>query len=79
MLEIITFEKKLGIDSSHKKWRGLKIMTVSFLVACTGAILTLLGLGKVGYWVVVLGVLGGFVGIVLHFYAMFSQHAGSGR
>lgn len=79
MLEKITFEKKLGIDSKDKKWRGLKIMTVSFLVAAAGAILTVLGLGKLGYWVVVVGVLGGFVGIGVHFYAMFSQFSGFGR
>ena len=79
MLEKITFEKNLGIDSSHKKWRGLKIMTVSFLVALSGGVLAFLGLGKIGYWVVVVGVLGGFVGITMHFYAMFSQYSGSGR
>lgn len=72
MLEEITFEKKLGIDSSEKKWVGLKIMTVSFLVAICGGLIAFLGLGKLGYWVVVVGVLGGFVGISLHFLAMFT-------
>ena len=72
MLEKFTFEKKLGVDSSEKKWIGLKIMTVSFLVAMLGALFAVLGLGKVGYWVVVFGVLGGGVGIFLHFLAMFT-------
>jgi hypothetical protein len=72
MLEKFTFEKKLGVDSSEKKWIGLKIMTVSFLVAMLGALIAVLGLGKVGYWVVVFGVLGGVVGIFLHFLAMFT-------
>ena len=77
MLEKITFEKKLGIDSSDKKWRGLKIMTVAFLVAAAGALLAFIGWGKVGYWVVIVGVLCAFIGIVLHFGAMFSQHSES--
>ena len=79
MLEKITFEKKLGIDSSDKKWRGLKIMSVSFLVALSGGVLTILGLGKVGYWVVVIGVLGGFVGLAVHLYAVFNQVSKRGR
>ena len=79
MLEKITFEKKLGIDSNDKKWRGLKIMTVSFLVALGGGIVAFIGLGKLGYWVVVSGVLGGFIGMAMHFYAMFSQFFKSGR
>ena len=72
MLEKITFEKKLGIDSSEKKYIGLKVATVSFLVAFTGGLTAFLGLGKIGYWVVVVGVLGGFVGIILHLLAMFT-------
>ena len=79
MLDIIAIEKKLGIDSSDKKWRGLKLMTVSFLVALGGGILAFIGLGKLGYWVVVAGVLGGFIGMAMHFYAMFSQFSKSGR
>ena len=72
MFEKFTFEKKLGIDSSEKKYIGLKVMTVSGLVAFAGAIVAFLGLGKVGYWIVVVGVLGAFVGISLHFLAMFT-------
>jgi hypothetical protein len=73
MFEKITFEKKLGIDSSEKKYLGLKIATVSFLVALSGGLIAFLGLGKIGYWVVVVGVLGGFIGIFLHFLAMFTS------
>ena len=73
MFEKITFEKKLGIDSSEKKYIGMKIGTVSFLVALLGGLVAFLGLGKVGYWIVVLGVVGGFVGMFLHFLAMFTS------
>jgi hypothetical protein len=72
MFEKFTFEKKLGIDSSQKKYIGLKIATVSFLVALSGALVAFLGLGKIGYWIVVVGILGGFVGIFLHFLAVFT-------
>lgn len=70
MLEKITFEKKLGIDSSEKKWRGLKVMTVSFLVAMFGALLAFLGVYEVGRLVVITGITGGFVGMAMHFAAM---------
>ena len=72
MLEKFTFEKKLGIDSSEKKWIGLKIATVSGLVAFSGVFAAFLGLGIIAYWIVVVGVLGGFVGLFLHFLAMFT-------
>jgi hypothetical protein len=72
MFEKFTFEKKLGIDSREKKWVGLKIATVSGLVALSGGLVAFLGLGKIGYWIVVVGVLGGFVGLSLHFLAMFT-------
>ena len=72
MLEKFTFEKKLGIDSSEKKWIGLKIATVSGLVAFSGGFAAFLGLGIIAYWIVVVGVLGGFVGLLLLFLAMFT-------
>ena len=72
MLEKFTFEKKLGIDSSEKKWIGLKIATVSGFVAFSGGFAAFLGLGIIAYWIVVVGVLGGFVGLFLHFLAMFT-------
>ncbi len=72
MFDKFTFEKKLGIDSSEKKWIGLKVMTVSFLVAMFGGLIAFIGLGMLGYWIVVIGVLGGFVGISLHFISMFA-------
>ena len=72
MLEKFTFEKKLGIDSSEKKWIGLKIATVSGLVAFSGGFAAFLGLGIFAYWIVVVGVLGGFVGLFLLFLAMFT-------
>ena len=55
MLEKFTFEKKLGIDSSEKKWIGLKIATVSGLVAFSGGFAAFLGLGIIAYWIVVVG------------------------
>ena len=70
MLEKFTFEKKLGIDSSEKKWIGLKIGTVSGIIAFCGALVAWVGLGKLGYWIVAAGILGGVVGLILHFYAM---------
>jgi len=72
MFDKYTFEKKLGIDSSEKKWLGLKIATVSGLVAFSGGLVAFLGLGKIGYWILVAGVIGGFVGMFLHFLAMFT-------
>ena len=72
MFDKFTFEKKLGIDSSEKKYIGMKIATVSFLVALFGALIAFLGLGKIGYWIVVVGVLGGGVGILLHFLVVFA-------
>jgi len=71
MLEKLTFEKKLGIDSSEKKWRGLKVMTVFFLLAMLGALLVFLGLVEVGRVVVFCGIAGGFVGMAMHFAALF--------
>ena len=73
MLEKFTFEKKLGIDSSEKKYIGLKIATVSFLVAFTGMLIVSLGSREPGYWVVVVGISGGFVGMFFHFLAMFTK------
>ena len=75
MLEKITFEKKLGIDSSERKWIGLKVATASGIIALFGALVAWAGLGKLGYWVVVAGVLGGGVGIILHFFAMLTSFA----
>ena len=72
MFEKITFEKNLGIDSSEKKWLGMKMATVSFLVALSGGLVAFSGLGKIGYWMVVVGVSGGCIGIFLHFLAMFT-------
>ncbi len=71
MFKKITFEKKLGIDSTDKKWRGLKICTVSFFMAFFGFVLVFLSLREIGYWVLVVGVLVGFIGMAIHFREMF--------
>lgn len=71
MFEKFTFEKKLGIDSSENKWRGLKVMTASFLLAMFGALLVFLGAIETGRVVVVAGITGGFVGMAMHFVSMF--------
>jgi hypothetical protein len=73
MLEKITFEKKLGIDSREKKYIGLKIGTISVLVGAAGGLVSILGLQNIGFWIVVIGVLGCGVGFVLHLVAMVSS------
>lgn len=71
MLEKFTFEKKLGIDSSDKKWRGSKVMTVSFLLVLFGALLFFFGFVEIGRLVVISGIAGSFFGAALHLAAMF--------
>lgn len=45
MFEKFTFEKKLGIDSNEKKYGGLKVGTVSLLIAFAGVLSVALGAG----------------------------------
>ena len=73
MLDRVTLEKKLGIDSSQKKYQGLIIVTISFFVVFMGIILFMLGLGFVGRIFIFLGFTGSFIGIIRHFWIMFSE------
>ena len=67
MLKNITFEKKLGINSKEKVWLGLKIATISGLIAFSGAFFVAFEIVFFGKMLVILGLVGAFVGIVTHF------------
>ncbi len=73
MLKKLTFEKKLGIDSREPKWRGLKVVTVSGLVAFLGGGIAVAGFGSLGYWFVLLGFAGGVIGMAMHLYALVGE------
>lgn len=73
MFKRLTFEKKLGIDSREPKWRGLKVVAVSGLVAFLGGGIAAVGLGGVGYWIVLLGFAGGVIGMAMHLYAFADE------
>jgi hypothetical protein len=51
---------------SPRQLVGLRIATISFIVAIAGWLITVFVSGALGYWVVVVGVLGGCTGIVIH-------------
>lgn len=70
MFENFTFEKKLGIDSSEKKYHGLKIGTLSLLIAFVGVLCVALGAVSFGRFLIVVSFLGMCVGMIMHFYAM---------
>lgn len=70
MFENFTFEKKLGIDSSEKKYYGLKVCTLSLLVAFVGILCVVLGAVSLGRILIVVSFLGMCVGMVVHFSAM---------
>ena len=55
-----------GIDFSDKKWRGLKVMAASLLVAALGALLASLGIGHIALLAVFAGVAGAVVGVAMH-------------
>jgi hypothetical protein len=73
----MSFEKKLGIDSSKKRWLGLKIATISFLICAFGAVIAWLGRIEIGRVVIILGMIGGFAGMAVHFYAFVITRAGT--
>ena len=62
----MTFEKHLGIDSSNNKWLGLKLSTISVLIAFVGGLISFLEFDQLGYWALVLGVIGTIIGLLLH-------------
>jgi hypothetical protein len=54
------------------KYRGLKIGFVGFCVAVLGWLVAVFIAGTLGFWLVVLGVAIGFVGMIVHFVMMFA-------
>jgi len=54
-----------------RQFIGLKIMTVSFIVALCGWLVATLVHGRSGFVLLVLGIFGGFVGIVVHLVHLF--------
>ncbi len=57
---------KLETQNKIDKFKGLKIGTAFFLIACVGfALVALFDLG-IGRFMVLLGILGGFVGFAIH-------------
>jgi hypothetical protein len=56
-----------------KQFIGLKIMTVSFIVALCGWLVAVLVHGRAGFVLVVLGIFGGFIGIVVHLVNLFGD------
>ena len=71
MLEKITFEKKLGIDSREPKYRGLKVITVSFLFALVGFLLFLTGFETIGRLVIYISFIGVLGGLIFHIFLLF--------
>jgi len=68
MFNKFTFEKKLGIDSTKEKYKGIKISVVSLLVGVMGAIITLYLSKPLGMFIFYLGFVGVCVGILYGFY-----------
>ena len=54
------------------KYRGLKIGFVGFCVAMLGWLVAVFIAGAIGYWLVVCGVLVGFIGMIVHVVLMFA-------
>jgi len=73
VLEKITFEKKLGIDSSEKKYQGLKISTVSFFVVLAGALFSLTEFKVIKNILLFAGAAGFISGMVRHFWLMLNK------
>ena len=65
MFKKFTFEKKLGIDSTKKEFKGIKISTLSFLVALAGILISLYVLEPLGTFIFYIGGLGVVVGIIM--------------
>ena len=72
ILNKITFEKRLGIDSKQRRWLGLKIIIISFLVALAGGLIVLLGVRDIGRLIVILAFFSIFIGSLLYIVAFVS-------
>ena len=67
ILKNITFENKFGINSKENIWLGLKIATISGLMAFSGVFFVALDMIFLGKVFVILGLVGAFVGMATHF------------
>lgn len=67
--QVSSFEKAVP----SRKLLGLRISVVGIAIAFGGWLLSVFVSAAVGYYVVVLGVLAGFLGFPIHFYNMFER------
>jgi len=68
MFNKFTFEKKLGIDSTKEKYKGIKISVISLLAGIVGAIIALYISKPLGAFIFYVGFVGVCVGILYGFY-----------
>ncbi len=62
-------------DFSKKRWLGVKIMAVSFLVAIIGFLLIVVNLQLIGRVLAYGGITGCMVGFIVHLFAMLKVHS----
>ena len=73
MFKKITFEKRLGIDSSERKYIGMKVGVVSILVMLLGNLIAYSGYIGIGDGITLIGILGGTIALVLHVLLMYTN------
>lgn len=56
-----------------RKLKGLKVGTLGGLIAFSGLLVAIFISYQVGYWIAVLGIVIGFIGMGMHLVAMFSK------
>jgi len=61
-----------GFYVNPSRYRGLRIGFGGFCVAMLGWLIGVFASGTVGYWVVALGILIGFIGMIVHFVIMLT-------
>jgi hypothetical protein len=66
-------------SSDFKKFRGFKIGLISALVVAVGIALAAMDLVGTGRILVILGVIGGFIGFAVHIGEMLEEHRRSRR
>ena len=66
--------KEVTTKIPEKNLRGMKIGVVSFCVALSGWLVAVLVNGKVGFVLVVVGVVAGFIGIAIHLASMLRSN-----
>jgi len=57
-----------GIEGPY--WKGMRIVTLSVIVAFLGGLIMVLGAQTIGKWLVISGIFGAALGIVYHFLLM---------